>query len=51
MIITGIECFPLRLPLKPGKSDESAWGLIPMSFGFISGHNTARVQSERNGRA
>jgi L-alanine-DL-glutamate epimerase-like enolase superfamily enzyme len=26
MIITRIECFPLRIPFKPGKSDASAWG-------------------------
>src|SRR6516225_10986271 len=26
MIITKIECFPLRIPFKPGRSDASAWG-------------------------
>jgi L-alanine-DL-glutamate epimerase-like enolase superfamily enzyme len=26
MIITRIECFPLRIPFKPGKSDAFAWG-------------------------
>jgi hypothetical protein len=25
MIITKIQCFPLRIPLKPGRSDASAW--------------------------
>ena len=26
MIVSKIECFPLRIPLKPTKSDSSAWG-------------------------
>ena len=26
MIISRVECFPLRIPLKPTKSDASAWG-------------------------
>jgi hypothetical protein len=26
MIISRIECFPLHIPLKVGRSDASAWG-------------------------